>query len=234
MTDQERQLIQSVADRLRSSPPPQIDAEADELIRRTIGALPNAVYILTQAVLLQEMALRQAKSQNQPGFLGSGTWGRDGRLQQEPSGEGYGGAYRGNYRGSSYETGAPPPPSALRQEQPPQNQWVTQQPQSRTSSFLEGAAQTAAGMVAGQVAFSALSSLFGGHHHGGFLSGGGWDGDWGSGRGINETIINNNYFDESPSQGLHETSSEPDAFTSDVSDSFDDDSSFDGSDTFDV
>src|SRR4051812_20542338 len=107
MTEQERQLIQSLADKLRNGAAPQVDPEADELIRRTVGTLPNALYILTQAVLLQELALNRAKAQNQPSFLGNapqpGTWGRDDRLQQEPSGEGYGGAYKGNYRSSSYQ-----------------------------------------------------------------------------------------------------------------------------------
>lgn len=240
MTEQERQLIQSLADRLKNSPPPAVDPEADELIRRTIGAQPNAVYILTQAVLLQELALNQAKAQNRPSFLGDsarqGNWGRDQRLQQEPSGEGYGGAYKGNYRGSAYEAGAQPVSPLSRPVAAPQTGWSFSQPQSRTSSFLEGAAQTAAGVVAGSVAFSALSSLFGGHHGGGgFLGGGGWGGGgWdGWGGGSHDTIINNNFFEESSPH--HEASNDHDSFTNDVNDSFGDDTSYDdSSDTFEV
>jgi hypothetical protein len=213
MTEQERSLIQSLADRLRKAPQPEIDPEADELIQRMIGTQPNALYLLAQTVLLQEAALNQQKSQSKPSFLGNapqpGTWGRDDRLYQEPrkdqapSGEGFGGAWRGNYRASSYNSAAPP--TAFRQAAPPQTEWTRSQVGSRGSSFLESAAQTAAGVIAGQVAFSALSSLFGGHHHhGGFFG----DGGWGTGSG--------------------------DLFSSDVSDSLSD-GSFDGDlDSFDV
>src|SRR5581483_8609756 len=63
MTDQERQLIESLAERIRNAPAPQIDRDADDLIRRSIGARSDALYILTQTVLIQEMALNQAKAQ---------------------------------------------------------------------------------------------------------------------------------------------------------------------------
>src|SRR5438270_13755808 len=98
MTEQERQYIAGLADRIRTAPAPQIDRDADDLIRRTIGARPDALYILTQTVLLQEMALNQAKAQiedlkqqapQQGGFLhpnqGGGGWGQEPRAQQ-PSG----------------------------------------------------------------------------------------------------------------------------------------------------
>jgi hypothetical protein len=240
MTDQERQLIESLAARLRNAPAPEINTEADELIRRTIGSIPNALYILTQTVLLQELALNQAKAQNAPSFLGgaakSGNWGRDGRLPQQdmpperPPANQYTG---GGYRNSAYQTGVSPVPPPIPQQPQPGGGWVAE-PQSRTSSFLQSAAQTAAGVVAGEMAFSALSSLFGGHHGGGFLGGGGWGDSWGGG-GVHETIINNNYFDESPSH--HENASfdnDQDSFLTDASDQDDDTSFDDGSDSIDI
>ena len=63
MTDEERQLIQGLTDRIRNAPAPQIDRDADNLIRQNIGQRPDALYILTQTVLIQEMALTQAKQQ---------------------------------------------------------------------------------------------------------------------------------------------------------------------------
>ena len=63
MTDEERQLIQTLADHVKSAPVQQVDRDADALIRQTIGARPDALYILTQTVLVQEMALNQAKQQ---------------------------------------------------------------------------------------------------------------------------------------------------------------------------
>ena len=63
MTEQERQMIETLAKRIQDAPAPQIDRDADDLIRRAIGARSDALYILTQTVLIQEMALTQAKAQ---------------------------------------------------------------------------------------------------------------------------------------------------------------------------
>jgi hypothetical protein len=177
MTAQEQQLISSLADRIRNAPAPEIDRDAYDLILHTIGTRPDALYILTQTVLIQEMALNQAKAQieqlksqpaaprQQSGFLPG---------SQQPSG----------YEGSSYAAPPPPPPASG----------------GGFSGFLHNAVQTAAGVIAGELAFDTLSSLFG--HRGGFFGGGG--GLFGGG-GISpgsETIINN-YYDDDRGSGEH-------------------------------
>ncbi len=63
MTEQEQQLISGLAERIRNAPQQPIDRDADDLIRRTIGSRPDALYILTQTVLIQEVALKQANAQ---------------------------------------------------------------------------------------------------------------------------------------------------------------------------
>jgi uncharacterized protein len=205
MTDQERQLLEELAGRIQKAPPAQIDREADDLIRKGIGSRSDALYILTQTVLIQEMALNQLKQQleelkrQQPAtsFLGKTPpqgglgWGQENRAQQPAPPTGY--------RASSYQSGYAPPPVAQQQPQqqpqqpPPLPQYA---PQSGFSSFLQSAAQTAAGVVAGEVAFSAISSLFG--HHGGYYGGVG-GGFLGGGQSfvspVSETIINNNYYE---------------------------------------
>jgi hypothetical protein len=198
MTDEERQLIQGLADRIRNAPAPQVDRDADNLIRQSIGARPDALYILTQTVLIQEMALNQAKKQiedlkAQPAqppasFLPS---------SQPPAPQPSGG-----YQSSSYRTGyQPPQPPPL----PQQPQYVFEPeppPGSRWSGFLHNAAQTAAGVVAGEVAFSALSSIFGHHGGGGGFFDGGGSGYYGSPISPgSETIINNYY--EGAREGGH-------------------------------
>src|ERR1019366_8570987 len=165
MTEQEQQLISGLAERVKNAPAQQIDRDADNLIRTTMGARPDAMYILTQTVLVQEMAITQAKTQiddlkqklaeAQQGFLRSapqqGDWGHEGRVQQ----------------------GAPayqPPPD----QQPPYQQPTYAAPPQQGGgfgSFLRNAATTAAGVMAGEIAFSSLTSLFG--HQGGFFGGGG-------------------------------------------------------------
>jgi len=205
MTDPERQMIEALAKRIQDAPPPQIDRGADDLILRTIGARTDALYILTQTVLIQEMALTQAKAQidelkqrvasagdTSSSFLGSspaergpqaGGWGQESRVQQP-------GGYRGsNYQESGYQQPPVPPP----QYAPP-----SPQPSGggAFSGFLRNAATTAAGVVAGELAFSTLASIFG-HHSGGFFGGGG--GFFGGGSPVSpvsETIINNYYEDD--------------------------------------
>ena len=192
MTDEERQLIQTLADHVKSAPAQQVDRDADTLIRQTIGARPDALYILTQTVLVQEMALSQAKQQIEQLKQQAAAQPPASFLPNNPAPQQSSGGYRsGGYQGSSYQRSdyAPPPPPP-----PPQVMYVQDpQPQGgRFSSFLHNAAQTAAGVVAGEVAFSALSSIFGGHGGGGgFFGGGGYGVSPGS-----ETIINNYYDDD--------------------------------------
>ncbi|KJK47737.1 hypothetical protein UK23_19490 [Lentzea aerocolonigenes] len=64
MDHQDRELILGLANRLRQAPPVLQDREAAELIAQQIACQPNAVYLLVQAVLLQEEALRQAQARS--------------------------------------------------------------------------------------------------------------------------------------------------------------------------
>ena len=169
MTEQERQLISGLGDRIRSAPAPQIDRDAYDLILHTIGTRTDALYILTQTVLIQEMALNQAKAQIEELKRGQGSYAA---VPQQ------GGFLPGSYQGSSYA--APPPPSTG----------------GGFSGFLHNVATTAAGVIAGEIAFDSLSSLFG-HRGGGFFGGG---------SGImpgSDTIVNNYYGDsgDAHSQG---------------------------------
>ena len=184
MTDEERQLIQGLADRIHNAPAPQIDRDADYIIRQSIGSRPDALYILTQTVLIQEMALNQAKQQIE-------------QLKAQPQqpaqppasflGNRPGGYQGSSYQGSGYQAPAQPPPLPPQYSAPQYVVMDQPQPRGRFSGFLQNAAQTAAGVVAGEVAFSALSSIFGHHGGGGFFGGGGYVSPG------SETIINNYY-----------------------------------------
>jgi uncharacterized protein len=159
MTEQEQQLISGLAERIRNAPPQQVDRDAYDLILHTIGTRPDALYLLTQIVIMQEMALNHAQSQGS--FL----------PRQQPV------VQETRYQESSYA--APPPPA-------PQG--------GGFSGFLHNAAQTAAGVIAGEIAFDSIASIFG-HRGGGMFGGGG--GFFGGGGGYpSETIINNNYGDD--------------------------------------
>jgi hypothetical protein len=191
MTPEERQMLTDLANKVAQTPVPPLDKEAEELIRTRIGSRPDALYLMTQTVLIQNMALEQAKQQIQQlqqapqtpaasssSFLGNQAPGR-------PSG--YGSAQQG------YSAPQPPPPTY--QTVPVAGSGATS---GGGSSFLKGAAQTAAGVAAGALAFEGIRSLFSGVEHmgggGGFFGG---SGIGGYGAPPEETVINN-YYDSSP------------------------------------
>jgi hypothetical protein len=226
MTEREQQLISGLAERIRNAPAPQIDRDADNLIRQTIGTRPDALYILTQTVLLQEMALNQTKAQLEELRRQAALAPQGGFLHSAPS----------EYQAPPYQTApAPPPP-------PPAYSG------GGLSGFLHNAATTAAGVLAGEVAFESLSSLFG-HRGGGFFGGGG--GFFGSPSGLvpgSETIVNNYYNDNDTGGGDSRfgdaAAASGDQMSSDIQDerdnsgdafagdsSYDDGSSFDSGDS---
>jgi uncharacterized protein len=62
MTPEERDLITTLLDRLKSIAGQPKDPEADHLIRRAMGQLPDAPYYLMQTVLIQDITLQQAEA----------------------------------------------------------------------------------------------------------------------------------------------------------------------------
>ncbi|GIU05638.1 MULTISPECIES: DUF2076 family protein [unclassified Shewanella] len=130
MTPQEQELIQNVANKLKASPNKPKDAEAETLISQEIASQEDIVYKLTQAVLVQEMALKELKSKSD--FLQT----QVDHFRKESE--------RGTL--SRMMGGANPAPV---QPQP------VRQP-SAFGSFMQTAAGVAAGMVAGNLISNAL------------------------------------------------------------------------------
>src|SRR5262245_66124106 len=62
MTPQESELILGVASRLASAGGAEKDPEADRLIQERIGSNKDALYLLTQAVIVQEHGLKHAQA----------------------------------------------------------------------------------------------------------------------------------------------------------------------------
>jgi hypothetical protein len=192
MTPEERNMLTDLADKIARTPPPPKDAEAEDFIRTKIGSRPDALYLMVQTVLIQDLALQHAQQQIQ-------------ELQQRS------GSPQLSSGGSFLGQGAPPPRGGYAQSgpqqqyAPPQQQYAPpQQPQYATplpnpsgaSGFLRGAAQTAAGVAAGGLAFEAINSLFSQHGYGGGFGGygGGVGGGFGGGP-VEETVVNN-YYDQ--------------------------------------
>jgi hypothetical protein len=185
VTPEERRLLTDLADKISQTPAPPRDPEAEDFIRKNIGSRPDALYLMTQTVLIQNMAIQQAQQQI-----------RD--LQQRAAQPGYSSAPGGSFLGQTQPQYAPP------------QQQYAQAPQSSGPGFLRGAAQTAAGVAAGALAFEGIRSLF---SHPGFGGGGFGLG----GMPVEETVVNNYY--DSPGHEGH--SAERFADTSHTQDSGD-------------
>lgn len=216
MTPQEEQLLNSLVERINQTQLQEKDAQAEALLQQTLGRNPDALYILAQTVLVQNIALEQAKAQvtqlqqqaqqtqQQPAhatsFLGRLLGERDTPPQQPYSPQQY----------------APQASSPMPGYQPVNPQYTQAPPQygpgpvygdpnyapmgGGQPSFLRGAMQTAAGVAAGALAFEGVESILHGFGHPGMGFGGP---GYGMGGGMmgggferpEETVINNYYDD---------------------------------------
>jgi len=177
MTPEERRLIEDLFDRMRSYGSPEKDREADYLIKERIRAMPDAAYMLTQSVLVQEQALQAAnervaeledrvrelqESQEGPpprrggSFLGGAFGNRERAPEARPSSVPQVGARAtpSTYeRPSVWGAGAPPPPP------PPQA------PQAGGGGgFMRSAISTAAGVAGGVLVAESIRNMMGGGH----------------------------------------------------------------------
>ena len=219
MTPQDQQMIDGLIDRVRSTQITDRDPDAAARLQQGLGGNPDAIYILAQTVLVQQHSLEQAHAQldqmesqqsqtRQPAvpqqaqptswldrFFGNSSAPQplQGYSQQAPpqSQSGY----------QQVNVPAPPPygyaqPGYPPQAYPPQGygygapQAWGQSTGMGGGSFLRNAAQTAAGVAAGEMLFQGVESMFGGHHDG-------------YGGREHESVVNNYYDDRGPEHEHH-------------------------------
>lgn len=194
MTSDERKMLSDLADKFAQTPAPPKDPEAEEFIRTHIGNRPDALYSMTQTVLIQNLALQQAQQQIQALQRGGASSGSS----SSGSFLGQGGSPSGSsYSQSSGQGQYSAPPSQYAQASMPSPA------PGAAPSFLRGAAQTAAGVAAGALAFEGIRSLF--SHPGYGMGNTGFGGFGGGGYGLgggpaDETIVNN-YYDNNSGGG---------------------------------
>ena len=63
MTPQEAELLNSLVERVNQTQLQEKDPDAEALLNNALGANPDAIYILSQSVLVQNIALEQARAQ---------------------------------------------------------------------------------------------------------------------------------------------------------------------------
>jgi hypothetical protein len=204
MTPQEESMLNDLIGRVEQTQLPEKDPEAEQLLNQRLARNPNALYILSQTVLVQKYALEQAKAQI------------DQLRQQQQAPPPPPAAHATSFLGSllGHRDPVPPPPQPPLPPPPVYGQPPYGQPQyaqpwnpapaygappqpGGTSSFLRTAASTAAGVAAGALAFEGVESLMHGFGHPGGFGGGGYFG----GGQPEETVINNYYDDAGRQSG---------------------------------
>ena len=228
MTPQERDLIESVFSRLNQMTNTPKDPEAAALIAERLRGLPDAAYGLVLAVVMQDVSIKQAQA-------------RITELERRVA-EGSPAPSAGGFLGAAavanpWAQSPPRAASPIPQVAPPMQQQYAPPPQSAPQApspwggqgggFLHNAATTAAGVAGGMLLAEGVSSLFSGHHGGGF--GGGYGGFGGpNGQGMTENVVVNNYYgDASPND--YGSSASADANDVDNSDDGNSDLGFDNS-----
>src|SRR5579875_3111155 len=202
MTPQEQELIDGLIERVRNTQVADKDLDAERYLQQNLAAIPDALYILAQTVLVQQYGLQQAQQQIQQ--LQDAL--EEARQHAQQSGGGgflskiFGGG-SGQQQQASYQPqpqyqpvnnpGYPPQGYPQQGYAPPAYGPVYGQPvgYGGGGGFLRGAMQTAAGVAMGEMAFESMESLFHGFGGGGYERPG-------------ETVINN-YYDDAGG-GAHE------------------------------
>jgi len=181
MNADERQLIASLFERMRSHGAPEKDREAEALINQQVRANPDATYMLVQSVLVQEQALEASQNRIQDleeqlrsmqegdrprnagsgGFLG-GFWGSRGGQETRSSVPQIGSratpsAYDSRGDGRSPWSQSSPPPQAQAQPAPAAS--------SGGGSFMRSALTTAAGVAGGMLVADSIRNMMGGGAH---------------------------------------------------------------------
>ena len=218
VTSQEEQMIGSLVERVNSTQLTEKDPDAANMLKQGFASNPDAVYVLAQTVLVQNIALEQARAQlaeaqqqaQQPAKATSFLGGLLGHKDQTPPPlpSGYQQVYNPQAQ-PEYQTPYYPNQPQYGQPQYTQPQYAVAPPGQ--PSFLRSAAQTAAGVAAGALVFEGVESmLHGGFGHPGFGMGGFGGPGLGFGGGyerpIEENVVNN-YYDSPEPERHHQESS---------------------------
>ena len=177
MTPDERNLLTQFLNDLNQYQNVAKDPEAWSMVQQALSRNPDAGYVLVQHAIISDQALHAAQAH----IVDLENQLRAAQPQYQPQGGFLGGAL-----GSMFGGGRPPEPPYQQPQYQPQPVY-TQPQQGGFGSFLRTAGTMAAGVAAGDLLFSGVEGMFGGHRGGGLFGGGGG----------NETIINeyNDYND---------------------------------------
>jgi hypothetical protein len=153
MQQQERELIAGLFGRLQPFESQPRDAEAEALIKEYVARQPASPYLLVQAVLVQEQALKAAQERIAE---------LEAKVGAQPSSSFLGGAPRTGPWGAQPSAQPEPPPPAPATRSPLQAA-LSPQPAGGGGGFLRTALATAAGVAGGALLFEGIRNLMGGN-----------------------------------------------------------------------
>jgi hypothetical protein len=148
MTPQENAMLATLLDRLERLPQGVRDADAEAMVDRAAVLRPDLAYLLAQTVLVQELALKQAKDRQ--AAAESSRFSRD---EPQTGLAGLFGELLGRSVGRRDPSASPAPASPTA----PSTDRVT----APGSSFLANAAATAAGVTGGALLLQGIQSILG-------------------------------------------------------------------------
>jgi hypothetical protein len=203
MTPQEQDMIGDLIDRVQKTQLAEKDPDAEQMLQQGLGRTPDALYILSQTVLVQKYALDQAQTQL------AQAKDQIQQLQQHPEPK-HATSFLGNLLGLNQTPPPPPPYAPVGYGADPAGPYSTGPaygaPPRMGGGFLQNAMQTAAGVAAGALAFEGIESLMHGFgHSAGYGAGSGLGGFGGAEQRPTENITNNYYDDNRGEQGEHGT-----------------------------
>lgn len=163
MQNEEQQLIENLFSRLKQAETQSgpRDAGAEQLIKQHLQNQPGAPYYMSQAILIQEAALKKLNAQV------TDLENRLAQAQQQQAPQQSSGGFLSSLFGGGSRPAAPQQPAWNNAPQQPQQQYAQPQqqyaaPPARGTGFLGGALQTAVGVAGGVVMADMLTSMF--HH----------------------------------------------------------------------
>ncbi|MGK3130136.1 DUF2076 domain-containing protein [Pantoea sp. C8B4] len=166
MQNEEQQLIDNLFSRLKQAETQSgpRDAGAEQLIKQHLQNQPGAPYYMSQAILIQEAALKKLNAQVADLENRLAQAQQQQQAPQQSSGGFLSSLFGGGSRQSAPQQQQPVWSNAPQQPQQqyaqPQQQYAA--PPARGTGFLGGALQTAVGVAGGVVMADMLTSMF--HH----------------------------------------------------------------------
>ncbi|MBK0092246.1 DUF2076 domain-containing protein [Erwinia sp. S59] len=163
MQNEEQQLIDNLFSRLKQAETQSgpRDAGAEQLIKQHLQNQPGAPYYMSQAILIQEAALKKLNAQVADLENRLAQAQQQQQAPQQSSGGFLSSLFGGGSRQSAPQQQQPVWSSAPQQQYAqPQQQYAA--PPARGTGFLGGALQTAVGVAGGVVMADMLTSMF--HH----------------------------------------------------------------------